>query len=420
MRDLLPSEARQQSALAARVITSFELYGYERVAVPAFEYADVLERGLGTLDANAVLRFVEPESGEVVALRPDMTPQVARLLSTRLADAPSPARLCYEGSVLRRRRERARRNRQVAQAGIELVGSAGPGGDLEVLTVATAALRAAGLAKFTLDLGHAQIAASLLETVPRTHWPPLVEALALKDATELARRAEHAGMKGRALAALAELPTLHGAGDTLWPRADRVLGGTPAADAASELRALWQAAGESDLAPDVVVDLGETWNFAYYTGMMFQILADGPGEAVGSGGRYDGLLARFGLPRPAAGFAVDLDNLGWARRKTRSVDAEPARLLLAGAPDARALLDALRREGVRCATAPNADPLGYARAWRYSHVLELGPARAGLIRVDAGTKSELANTGVAELASALREMLSDDALGERPKERSRS
>src|SRR5689334_21005339 len=100
MRDLLPADARARASLSRRLMQSFELYGYERVTLPVFEYADVLERGLGSLDPNEVLRFVEPESGEVVALRPDMTPQVARLLATRLVEAPAPARLCYEGSVL--------------------------------------------------------------------------------------------------------------------------------------------------------------------------------------------------------------------------------------------------------------------------------------------------------------------------------
>jgi ATP phosphoribosyltransferase regulatory subunit len=151
---------------------------------------------------------------------------------------------------------------------------------------------------------------------------------------------------------------------------------------------------------------------------MFQILADGPGEPVGSGGRYDGLLARFGLPRPAAGFAVDLDHLGWALQKTGALDQEPARLLVTGAGDLNALLEALRRQGVSSAPAPSSsEASGYARAWRYSHLLELGPARARLIRIDDGSGIELAQTDLLELASAVGKTLVDDGLGERPKAR---
>ncbi len=108
MRDLLPEETRSRRALAKRVLERFALAGYAIVTPPAFEFADVLERGLGTLDPAEVLRFVEPESGEVAALRPDVTPQIARMIATRLHDRPPPYRLCYEGTVLRRRSTRAR------------------------------------------------------------------------------------------------------------------------------------------------------------------------------------------------------------------------------------------------------------------------------------------------------------------------
>src|SRR5271167_2904700 len=81
MRDLLPGEAAQRRALAESVLACFALFGFAVVTPPVFEFADVLERGLGTLDPADVLRFVEPESGEVAALRPDVTPQIARMIA---------------------------------------------------------------------------------------------------------------------------------------------------------------------------------------------------------------------------------------------------------------------------------------------------------------------------------------------------
>src|SRR3954464_4074581 len=143
MRDLLPPEAQKRRKLSRRLLENFGLHGYALVTPPAFELADVLERGLGTLDPRDVLRFVEPESGEVAALRPDVTPQIARMAATRLADRPVPMRLCYEGTVLRRRQERARKHRQIPQAGVELLGVGGPDGDLELMGVAAGAARAA-------------------------------------------------------------------------------------------------------------------------------------------------------------------------------------------------------------------------------------------------------------------------------------
>ncbi len=391
-------EASRQLALCRALLGSFERFGYEPVSVPPFEYAAVLEHDMGPLDPGQVLRFVEPETGEVVALRPDMTPQVARLVATRLSDAPLPVRLCYEGAVVRRRMERARRERQIHQAGFELVGRGGGDGDLEVLTVAASSVRAAGLANFTLDLGHADIAASLVGSAAPESRRNIVEALATKDVAETRRRAERAGLHGRTLDALVVLPDLYG-GAEVWPRAERVLAGTAAEPAGRELRALYDAASAAGLAPNLVVDLGETWSFAYYTGMLFQVLAEGPGEAVGSGGRYDRLFDRFGVARPSAGFAIDVGNLGWALDRAGGHAPPRVRVLVSGA-GAEALLGELRRVGIACAVAPAPHATEYARAWRYSHRLDLAGDPI-LTEVASASAHRLGGASSRELALAI-------------------
>lgn len=363
MRDFLPPDARRLGDLARKLLGSFELYGYELVTLPVFEYESVLERGLGALEPEEVLRFVEPETGEVVALRPDMTPQLARVVSTRLAQAPVPIRLSYQGSVLRRRRERARRHRQIFQAGIELIGRDGPAGDLEAIEVACAGARSVGLTDFVLDLGHASIAFALLEGVEPVRQRAAVEALHLKDRAELARAASAAGLGQREQAALGALGELHG-GREIFAEARRVLSGTRAAAGLEELSGVLEQVEQRGLAPSVVVDLGETRNFAYYTGTTFQLHAHGPGVPIASGGRYDGLLGGFGRALPAFGFAFGLDDLVWALGDVAAA-AEDPRLLLTGA--AVALAEGLRGRGVRCAVGPDQDPLAYAKVWRYTH-----------------------------------------------------
>jgi ATP phosphoribosyltransferase regulatory subunit len=363
MRDFLPPDARRLAELARRLLGSFELFGYELVTLPVFEYESVLERGLGSLDPEEVLRFVEPETGEVVALRPDMTPQLARVVSTRLSQAAPPIRLSYQGSVLRRRRERARRHRQIFQAGIELIGLDGPTGDLEALEVACAAARAVGLTDFVLDLGHARIAFALLEGVEPTRQRAAVEALHLKDRVELTRAAAAAGLAPREQEALAALSELHG-GPEVLKNARKLLAGTRAEAGLEELSRVLVDVERLGLAPSVVVDLGETRNFAYYTGTTFQLHAHGPGVPIASGGRYDGLLGGFGRPLPAFGFAFGLDDLVWALG-SGAASENPPRLLLTGA--AIGLAGALRQQGVCCAVGPEQDPLAYAKVWRYTH-----------------------------------------------------
>ena len=386
MRDLLPAEARAQAELGRGLLETFALHGYELVTLPIFEYAAVLERGLGAQVEDELLRFIEPETGAVVALRSDITAQIARLIGTRLADVPGPARLSYQGSILRRQRERARRERQIPQAGIELVGLGGIEADLEVLGVASAAVRRAGLEDFTIDLGHAGIAAALLGGLATEARADIVQALGVRDVPELARRAEAHGLRGPALRALTELPGLHGSG-TLWPAAERALADTPARACLEELRELVGAIEQAGLAPHLVVDLAETRDLAYYTGPVFQIHAAGPGRALGSGGRYDGLCARFGHSRPAAGFAFGLDELGWALGLGGRAQKETPRVLVSGAD--REVLSALRSCRIACAPAPRGDVLAHARAWRYTHVVEITLTTATLSDIETDERRAL-------------------------------
>src|SRR5437899_2724363 len=98
MRDYAPEAAAARRRIVDALCAVFDRWGFARVITPAFEYEDVLALGLGNAARAAIVRFVEPSSGQVVALRPDITPQIARLIATRYRDEPGPVRLCYEGT----------------------------------------------------------------------------------------------------------------------------------------------------------------------------------------------------------------------------------------------------------------------------------------------------------------------------------
>ena len=371
MRDLLPEEAESRRALARKVLDSFALHGYALVTPPAFEFADVLERGLGTMDRGDVLRFVEPESGEVAALRPDMTPQIARMIATRLRASPPPFRLCYEGTVLRRRSGRARKHRQIPQVGVELAGVLGPEGDLELLAVAADALRASGLERFKIDLGDAGIVRALLADAPVKVAARISDALSRKDDAELEEHvsaSEDAYPEGATrVPLLRELMRLHGGREAIGAGLD-LLKGTVAEPATRRLLAVFDAARAQGLERELTADLGEVRGFAYYTGPIFHIFAPGPGEAIGSGGRYDELLERFGAPMPAVGFALDLDRLSWALRSADVATEVTERVVVVGA-HGHARLVALRARGIAAVAVQGREAaLDYARAWGFSHV----------------------------------------------------
>lgn len=399
MRDLLPPEAAARAQLASRLTRLFSTWGYELVTTPPFEHAEVIERGLDTLDRRDLLRFVEPETGEVALLRPDITPQIARIVATRLADHPPPWRLCYAGSLIRQRRGRARRQRQIAQAGVELIGLEGADGDAEVITLAARALETLGLADFRIELSLVGLTRAALADVPAAAREAVEEALTRKDGAALreALRDASADTRRRLLGA-ADLY-----GDVALVAEARKIFRSQAARAA--LRGLSRVIARLEdrgLGERLVVDLGEIRGASYYSGVSFSLLTHGPGEPVGAGGRYDGLLERFGAPAAATGFGLDLSNLEWALTDVgqRPVAEREPRLVVAGgkAPEREALAGALRDAGVGAAVLPARSrraALDYARGWGYDAAVLCGPGEAKAVRVRDGAERRYASAATA-------------------------
>jgi ATP phosphoribosyltransferase regulatory subunit len=270
-----------------------------------------------------------------------------------------------------------------------------------------------------VDLGHAMIARALLDAVPAGLAAELSEVLEQKDASRLAAvlaSPKAADVPRRIVAAIAALPDLAGGGAAdpdgavVFERATHLLTGTPAEAPLAELRALWDAARTSpELGPALRVDLGELRGLAYYTGAIFHVLAEGPGEAIAAGGRYDMLLSRFGLPMPAVGFALNLDALAWARDVAGAADEPALRVLVAVQPErAASLAAALRGLGVPAvAHAPDQDPEGYALSWRFSHLVR---ERDGDLVVDVTSGGGEAATSASAVPAALDDAAAAQAI----------
>ncbi len=220
MRDHAPRAAAARLRVIETLLGEFDRAGFERVITPAFEYEEVLALGLGAAARAVTVRFVEPSSGQVVALRPDITPQIARLIATRFRDHKGPVRLCYEGTVVRLDRA-ARGQRELSQAGVELAGLAGPDGDAEVIALAVEALAAVGLPRPTIDLGHLGLAREVLASLALPE-PALEEArrcIAKRDGAGLDVVLGAARGARPALAFARRLPELSGAPSLLAPAA---------------------------------------------------------------------------------------------------------------------------------------------------------------------------------------------------------
>src|SRR5258708_27687075 len=134
--DLLPPEAEIEAAVTARLMGVLTAHGYERVKPPLVEFEETLLSEAGAAMASDTFRTMDPASHRMIGVRADMTPQVARIAATRLAHKPRPLRLSYAGQVLRVKGSQMRPERQIGQAGAELIGAGGPGGAIEVIAPA--------------------------------------------------------------------------------------------------------------------------------------------------------------------------------------------------------------------------------------------------------------------------------------------
>jgi len=408
MRDLLPPASMTRTLLWQRLMETFDLFGYQRVTTPPVEYAEIIERGLGTVDRRDLVRFIEPDSGEVAVIRPDVTPQIARIVATRLQDRPGPWRLCYEGTIVRRRRGRARKQVQILQCGIECVGLPGPEADAEVIEVAVRACERVGLHEFLVELAQVKIGTELLEHVPDSARPAVVETLAAKDAANLEKLLKESGVVAAERRRLLMLCDLYGDRSVIAD-ARRRLGSRAAKSALDELERVVDRLQSAGLDERIAIDLGDLRRHSYYTGVGITLLAPGPGEPLGMGGRYDDLLGRYDAPAPATGFAFEVDNVAWALSEAGvSLRHElPLRVVVAGASDARRRKTAerWRNLGARVAVLPTksaADARQYAKAWDYDLLIWQQGNSARLTRVQDGRTRTLQGDPSDELFSWAR------------------
>lgn len=314
--DYFWGEAYERRSLETTLLGVFRRWGYSDVVTPAFEYADTLSaRGSRELQSE-LCRFLDRD-GSMLALRADMTIPVARLVGTRLHDAPAPQRFCYSGSVFRDVEPRAGQQREFWQAGVELLGSAAPEADAEVLALTTHALEAAGIAHFRLVLGQMQYFDGLLRALQLTPaaQAQLTQAIDRNSEPELEAFLRVTPLPRRQQRALAELPRLGGADiDAILHHAARLALNQPMQAAIANLRAICDVLAAFGVLDHVTLDLSEIHNLGYYTGITFEALAPGVGFRIASGGRYDNLIGTFGAPLPAVGAALGLERVLLARR----------------------------------------------------------------------------------------------------------
>ncbi|MBW7885404.1 MAG: ATP phosphoribosyltransferase regulatory subunit [Caldilineaceae bacterium] len=418
--DYFWAEAYERRELEHLLLQSFRTWGYADVITPAFEYADTLSGRGGRELRQEMCRFLDRD-GSMLALRVDMTIPVARLVGTRLHDAPLPQRFCYAGNVFRDVEPRAGQQREFWQAGVELVGSATPDADAEILALTVRALEMAGLADFRLVVGQIQYFDGLINALQLSPAArdQLMQAIDRNSEAELEAFLAATPLPSRQRRALVELPRLSGQNiaDILL-RAERLCLNERMRAAVVTLRAICHALDAFGVLDRISLDLTEIHNLGYYTGITFEVLAPGVGYRIASGGRYDDLVGTFGPSLPAVGVAFGLERLLLARRaRTTALSAKPRPLppdILAStsnSPEAMAVVEQGRRLGLRIAVdldhRHGAELSAAARALGISATLDWSAGGVQIARIEDGTE-RLEQIAPAHVVAALAQLASEN------------
>jgi ATP phosphoribosyltransferase regulatory subunit len=283
-------------------------WGYREVVTPTMEYFDTLVRGEGTEAGDRLFKLVD-RGGELLALRPEMTTSVARLITTHLRGHPLPLRVAYAGQVFRGSETGSGRLREFPQVGCELIGAGTLEADAEIVALAVEALEASGTQGCSISLGHVGFLRGMLAglALPDEGDREVRAFLYQKDFVGLRAILDRYGIPPVRADALSQLPVLSGPGAIHdarrlagTPESERVLGDL------EDLTKMLIAYGVGDI---VRVDLSIIRDFEYYTGIVFEGHTSALGYPLLGGGRYDRLLEGFGAPYPATGFAVRVDRV---------------------------------------------------------------------------------------------------------------
>jgi ATP phosphoribosyltransferase regulatory subunit len=308
-KDFLPAEARCKRLLEGELAAQFSRWGYEEVVTPTMEYLQTLTIGTG-LDMSEQMFVFFDRSNRILALRPEMTIPIARLAATRFREKPLPLRLFYLTNVFRHEEAQAGRQCEFHQAGVELMGAAQPSADAEVIGLAISAALAAGLQDFRICLGQVEFINGILAEsgLSERERQEIKQCLVKRDLVGLERTTKMSGLTAEKQAAICQIPLLSGGQEAL-NTARALVTNSASRDALDNLEAIFDLLHAYGLQQYVAFDLGIIRDFDYYTGMVFEGYTPGLGFPFCGGGRYDRMLASFGLECPATGFAMGIERL---------------------------------------------------------------------------------------------------------------
>ncbi len=308
IEEILPEEAQYLESLRRKLLDTFACWGYELVIPPFIDYLDSLLTGSGHDLELQTFKLTDQISGEMLGVRSDMTPQVARIDAHNL-NADWPTRLCYAGTILHTKGDPLEKTRSPMQIGAELYGHAGKESDVEVIRLMLEMLAMSGLQNVHLDLGHVGIYRALSRQAGLTdaQEAELFDVLQRKARPELQELMAGYRIDDELKIMFLKLPQLNGGQEILVKARDVLKAANgEVKQALADLEAIADKLTACFPSLPISFDLAELRGYHYHTGMVFAAFVPTVGREIARGGRYDNIGAIFGRARAATGFSADL------------------------------------------------------------------------------------------------------------------
>lgn len=313
-RDLLFDESVARRRVEDKLQTLFKKYGYSEVITPGLEFYDVFMAKSRYFSQESMYKLSDGK-GRLMVIRPDSTMPIARLAATRLKDEVFPLKLFYNQNIFRINPKDSGRDDEITQSGVEIIGGNSGKADMEVLTLATEALKSLETDDFRFEIGDSAFFKTLISNLTENEdeIEQIKEYIVSKNIPELKIALDKYGDSDIAKALFA-LPKLFG-GEEVFSNAEKIFKDESTLAVLEDIKQAYDYLCSLGFKNKVTLDFGLVNKANYYTGLLFKGYIHGYGMPVLSGGRYDALIGDFGSSHPATGFAVNVNAVAKALLK---------------------------------------------------------------------------------------------------------
>ena len=307
-RDYYPEDKRVQNYIFATWKRVAESFGYDEYGAPMLEPLDLYSAKTGEEIVNEQTYTFTDRGDRIVAIRPEMTPTVSRMIAGRQQETGYPARWYSIANFMRYERPQRGREREFWQLNADLFGVDGPQADAEIILMSHAIMKAFGATEkmYAIRINDRELINAMMHDYLGL---TTVQSELMIKLFDRKGKIAHEVFRDQAVEIFGEAAAPEGLRKIAKLISSHNIDSLPAelakTDSAKKLQQLFTTVHSAGVR-NIMFDISLMRGFDYYTGMVFEVFDNHPdnNRAMFGGGRYDGLVSLFGgEPVPTVGFA---------------------------------------------------------------------------------------------------------------------